>query len=259
MVAIWPSVTGMGMAASASPSWPRSGSCEAALGAPAAGSPIAAAGAALGDAAVAAAGAPAGAALGSPREPRPWRRGALAPTIWLSSSSMESKRCSVETGRRRPPSSMDPDGMVIWLAKRMPCTCCSEMPCSAILAGSSTMSRMGVAPPVSSAVETPSMPSRAGHDLVAGDGGRLDRVGALHRTDGGDDDGLAVEVEGADLRLDALGQLGLADGRLDVVDGLLEVGAEVELGEDERQRVGGGRLDRLEARHVGHGSARWAR
>ncbi len=61
---------------------------------------------------------------------------------------------------------MAPDGMVIWLAKRMPCTCCSEMPASFMAAGSSTMSRMGVGPPVRSTVETPSMPCSEGSTSV---------------------------------------------------------------------------------------------
>ena len=49
------------------------------------------------------------------------------------------------------------------------------------------------------------------------------------------------------------GRFELADGLLDLDQRLLEVGAEVELGEDQRQRAARGRLHGLQPRDVGDG------
>jgi hypothetical protein len=65
--------------------------------------------------------------------------------------------------------------------------------------------------------------------------------------------GATVEVEAADRRIAAFRQVELTDRLLDLGQRLLEVGAEIELGEDERQRAARGRLHGLQPRDVADG------
>ena len=117
-----------------------------------------------------------------------------------------------------------------------------------------------VAPPVRSADETPGMARISGSSSSRamarrGRPGRAPAAGPTAATM----TGWSLMLTRRDARLDALGQVELAERRLDGGTRLLDVGAVLELGDDQGQRVGGRGRKRLQARHAldglldGHG------
>ena len=175
------------------------------------------------------------------------------PTTRSSICSSEVSVPIVETGIFVPPSDSWPDGRVRLLAVRTPLIWATLTPLSASLVGSSVMSRRCSRPPVTSARDTPSMAVSSGMiSSRAIVGGGLQAV-LRGRGDRGDDDRRGVDVERLGGRVDALGQAGVGDALLDGGQRFLDVGAVLELGDDQGDRVGRGRLDGLQPGHAGDG------
>jgi hypothetical protein len=85
-------------------------------------------------------------------------------------------------------------------------------------------------------------------DLVAGDVRGAVKAALAGRGDGRDDDRRRIDVERADRRLDALRQAQGTDVLLDGRARLLDICAELKLGDHEGNRVGAGRADLVEPR-----------
>ena len=134
------------------------------------------------------------------------------------------------------------------LACRTPMTCWPVTPAAAIARGSRVICSCGSSVPVRSALATPSSACTAGN-LVGGDPRGRSKSVLIGRRDRGDDHRRGVDVESADARVDAGGQAQAAQVLLDRRLRLLDVGAELELGDQQGYRVGRRRLQMSQPRH----------
>ena len=160
----------------------------------------------------------------------------------------------VETGMFVPSVEIWPEGSVRLLAVRIPVTCPTEMPVSVSFAGSRVTTACVSRPPVRSTVATPSMPRRAGTTSSRATCAAASRPSSLVPATEAMITGDALMLSARTCGVTLWRQAGRLEVLLDRRADLLDVGPELELGHDDRDRVGRGRREALEARHAGHGA-----
>ena len=149
-----------------------------------------------------------------------------------------------------------PPGIVMLFACRTPIACCIETPASAIASGSRVMTSRSSRPPARSADATPGMRLELGDDL----GRAISAASSRSVSPWADTDatttGAALKLNEPTVGSTPFGSVAVREVLLDRGDGLVEVRAVVELGEDERERV---RRRRLQLAQAGNARDRPAR
>ena len=186
----------------------------------------------------------------APAPGTPVAGGVATPTTMFATCVHGSMRPIVETGIFEPSVETAPDGKVRLLAASTPVTWAIgdavrgelrrvERDEDALLLAAGDVD-------AADALDA----EQRGLDLVLGDARGLGEAVLRLGGDRGDDHRRGVDVERRHLGRDGAGQPGVLEVLLDRRPDLLDVGAERELGNDQRQRVGRRRLEGLQARHA---------